>query len=77
MNNYEKAIDLCVRTGMAERLSCEDLTLPLIKQLGFVAMTYASSTGAKLDDVIEILHMKLDELVVEKEGPRYGTKHPR
>lgn len=79
MNNYEKAIETCVRTAMGERLSCEDMTQPLVKQLAVIAILFAKATGTKLDDIVEIIHHNLDEETVRIKliGDRNGTKHPR
>lgn len=72
MNNYEAAINACVRTGVSERLTFDQLSAPLMEQLAFLILGTSRSTGARPEDILEIVRHKLDLKVVEhgKIGPR-------
>ena len=61
MNRYEAAITACVRQAVAERLTAEQINTPLIEQLAVILAGTADTTGAKLDDLLEIVRHKLDE----------------
>lgn len=64
MNNYDAAILSCVRTGVGERLTTEQLYAPLIDQIAMILAASQRTTGAKIDDLVEIVRHQLDQRVM-------------
>jgi len=63
VTRYEAAITSCVRTGVAEKLTMEQLSQPLVDQLAVIIVGTTEVTGAKLDDLVEIIRHQLDQRV--------------
>jgi hypothetical protein len=61
MNRYEAAIIACVRQGVAERLTLDQLKAPLIDQLAVAIVGAARASGARVEDVLEIVRHDLDQ----------------
>lgn len=63
MNRYEMAVTSCVRQAVAEKLSAEQINTPLVEQLAVILAGTAEATGARIDDLVEIVRHQLDQRV--------------